>query len=144
MIIGSVVVALVAVGALIAALSMNNGGGDDAKGGGGSASASTSATAVEGHRDGDTSKTIATTACTEPEESYNDPSKIQVPNFQFKYISSVKSCLQAAGWKVKIKSEDENTYGQGTVMDQFPSAGTDADPKNMPEIELGVSTGNPS
>ncbi|MCX4812283.1 protein kinase [Streptomyces sp. NBC_01239] len=143
-IIGSVVVALVAVGALIAALSMNNGGGDDAKGGGGSASASTSATAVEGHRDGDTSKTIATTACTEPEESYNDPSKIQVPNFQFKYISSVKSCLQAAGWKVKIKSEDENTYGQGTVMDQFPSAGTDADPKNMPEIELGVSTGNPS
>ena len=143
-IIGSVVVALVAVGALIAALSMNNGGGDDAKGGGGSASASTSVTAVEGHRDGDTSKTIATTACTEPEESYNDPGKIQVPNFQFKYISSVKSCLQAAGWKVKIKSEDENTYGQGTVMDQFPSAGTDADPKNMPEIELGVSTGNPS
>ncbi|MFF6989516.1 protein kinase [Streptomyces sp. NPDC010273] len=143
-IIGSVVVAVVAVGALIAALTMNNGGGDDAKGGGGSASASTSATAVEGHRDGDTSKTIATTACTEPEESYNDPSKIQIPNFQFKYISSVKSCLQAAGWKVKIKSEDENTYGQGTVMDQFPSAGTDADPKNMPEIELGVSTGNPS
>ncbi|WP_329554072.1 protein kinase domain-containing protein [Streptomyces sp. NBC_00696] len=143
-IIGSVIVALVAVGALIAALSMNNGGGDDAKGGGGSASASTSVTAVEGHRDGDTSKTIATTACTEPEESYNDPGKIQVPNFQFKYISSVKSCLQAAGWKVKIKSEDENTYGQGTVMDQFPSAGTDADPKNMPEIELGVSTGNPS
>lgn len=143
-IIGSVVVALVAVGALIAALSMNNGGGDDAKGGGGSAGASTSVTAVEGHRDGDTSKTIATTACTEPEESYNDPGKIQVPNFQFKYISSVKSCLQAAGWKVKIKSEDENTYGQGTVMDQFPSAGTDADPKNMPEIELGVSTGNPS
>ncbi|MER6211581.1 protein kinase domain-containing protein [Streptomyces sp. NPDC001073] len=142
-IIGSVVVALVAVGALIAALSMNGGGGDDAKGGG-STSASTSATAVEGHRDGDTSKTIATTACTEPEESYNDPSKVQVPNFQFKYISSVKSCLQAAGWKVKIKSEDENTYGQGTVMDQFPSAGTDADPKNMPEIELGVSTGNPS
>ncbi|MFJ2161569.1 protein kinase [Streptomyces sp. NPDC087856] len=143
-IIGSVIVALVAVGALIAALSMNNGGGDDAKGGGGSASVSTSVTAVEGHRDGDTSKTIATTACTEPEESYNDPGKIQVPNFQFKYISSVKSCLQAAGWKVKIKSEDENTYGQGTVMDQFPSAGTDADPKNMPEIELGVSTGNPS
>ncbi|MFJ3896173.1 protein kinase [Streptomyces sp. NPDC090083] len=142
-IIGSVVVALVAVGALIAALSMN-GGGDDAKGGGDSASASTSVTAVEGHRDGDTSKTIATTACTEPQESYNDPSKIQIPNFQFKYISSVKSCLQAAGWKVKIKSEDENTYGQGTVMDQFPSAGTDVDPKSMPQIELGVSTGNPS
>ncbi|MEW1828532.1 protein kinase [Streptomyces sp. NPDC088196] len=142
-IIGSVVVALVAVGALIVALSMNNGSDDDAKGGG-SASASTSATAVEGHRDGDTSKTIATTACKEPEESYNDPNKIQIPDFQFKYIDSVKSCLQAAGWKVKIKSEDENTYGQGTVMDQFPAAGTDVDPKDMPQIQLGVSTGNPS
>ncbi|WP_405861692.1 protein kinase [Streptomyces sp. NBC_01515] len=142
-IIGSAVVAVVAVGALIVALSMNNGSDGDAKGGG-SASASTSVTAVEGHRDGDTSKTIATTACTEPEESYNDPSKIQVPDFQFKYVSSVKTCLQAAGWKVKIKSEDENTYGQGTVMDQFPAAGTDVDPKDMPQIQLGVSTGNPS
>lgn len=141
MIIGSAVVAVVAVGALIAALSMNN-GDDDAKGSDSSASASV--TAVEGHRDGDTSKTIATTACKEPEESYNDPSKIQVPDFQFKYIASVKSCLQAAGWKVKIKSEDENTYGQGTVMDQFPAAGTDVDPKDMPQIQLGVSTGNPS
>ncbi|WP_327402746.1 protein kinase [Streptomyces sp. NBC_01288] len=140
-IIGSAVVAVVAVGALIAALSMNN-GDDDAKGSDSSASASV--TAVEGHRDGDTSKTIATTACKEPEESYNDPSKIQVPDFQFKYIASVKSCLQAAGWKVKIKSEDENTYGQGTVMDQFPAAGTDVDPKDMPQIQLGVSTGNPS
>jgi beta-lactam-binding protein with PASTA domain len=28
-------------------------------------------------------------------------------------------------------------------MNQFPSAGTDVDPKDMPEIELGVSTGNP-
>ena len=143
-IIGSVVVALVAVGALIVALSMNGGGDDDAKGSDSSASASTSATAVEGHRDGDQTKTIATTACKEPEESYNDPSKIQIPDFQFKYIDSVKTCLQAAGWKVKIKSEDENTYGQGTVMDQFPAAGTDVDPKDMPQIQLGVSTGNPS
>ncbi|WP_328681281.1 protein kinase [Streptomyces sp. NBC_01261] len=141
-IIGSAVVAVVAVGALIVALSMNNGSDDDAKGS--DSSASTSATAVEGHRDGDTSKTIATTACTEPEESYNDPSKIQVPDFQFKYVSSVKACLREAGWKVKVKSEDENTYGQGTVMDQFPAAGTDVDPKDMPQIQLGVSTGNPS
>jgi hypothetical protein len=29
-------------------------------------------------------------------------------------------------------------------MDQFPSAGVDVDPKNMPEIELSVSSGNPS
>lgn len=144
MIIGSAVVAVVAVGALIVALSMNNGGDDDAKGSDSSASASTSVTAVEGHRDGDQTKTIATTACKEPQESYNDPAKIQIPDFQFKYISSVKSCLQAAGWKVKVRSEDENTYGQGTVMEQFPAADTDVDPKNMPQIQLNVSTGNPS
>jgi hypothetical protein len=91
---------------------MNNGGDDDAKGSDSSASASTSVTAVEGHRDGDQTKTIETTACKEPQESYNDPAKIQIPDFQFKYISSVKSCLQAAGWKVKVRSEDENTYGR--------------------------------
>ncbi|MBK3577744.1 protein kinase [Streptomyces sp. MBT65] len=143
-IIGSAVVAVLAIGALIVALSLNSGGDDDAKGSDSSAGTSTSATAVEGHRDGDTSKTVETTACTEPEESYNDPSKIQIPDFQFKYIDSVKACLQAAGWKVKVKAQDENTYGQGTVMEQFPAAGTDVDPKDMPQIQLGVSTGNPS
>ena len=35
------------------------------------------------------------------------------------------------------------TYGDGTVMNQFPSADTDVDPEEMPEIELSVSTGNP-
>ncbi|WP_427921353.1 protein kinase domain-containing protein [Streptomyces sp. cg40] len=142
-VIGAIVVALIAIGSLIAALA-NAGSSSDDRGGSGGSSASSSVTAVEGHRDGDTSKTIETTACTEPEESYNDSTKIQVPDFQFKYISSVKSCLQAAGWKVKIKYEDENTYGQGTVMDQFPAADTDVDPKDMPQIQLGVSTGNPS
>lgn len=29
-------------------------------------------------------------------------------------------------------------------MGQFPTAGTDVDPKDMPEIELKVSTGDPS
>ncbi|MFD4557456.1 protein kinase [Streptomyces sp. NPDC058469] len=143
-IIGAIVVALVAVGSLITALAMSNGGAADLKGSNGSSSsASASATAVEGHRGPDTSKTIETTACTEPQESYNDPTKIQVPDFQFKYIGSVKACLQAAGWKVKVTSVDENTYGEGSIRDQFPSAGTDVDPKKMPEIELSVSTGNP-
>jgi serine/threonine protein kinase len=142
-VIGSIVVALVAVGALIAALSSNGGSDDDAKGSDSSASASTSATAVAGHRGPDKTKTIETTACTEPQESYNDPAKIQIPDFQFKYIGSVKLCLQAAGWKLKVTNVDENTYGEGSIRDQFPSAGTDVDPKKMPEIELSVSTGNP-
>ncbi|MEV0740933.1 protein kinase [Streptomyces sp. NPDC050549] len=143
-VIGAVIVTLIVIVSLIARLASANGGSDDQGSSGSSSSASSSATGVEGHRDGDTSKTIEKTACTEPEESYNDSTKIRVPDFQFKYIDSVKSCLQAAGWKVKIKYEDENTYGQGTVMDQFPAADTDVDPKDMPQIQLGVSTGNPS
>lgn len=144
-IIGSVAVAVIAVVGLVAALLMNNGGGDDNAGGGGAgASASTSSSAVEGHRGPDTSKTIKKTECTEPQESYNDEKLIQVPDFQFKYIGSIKECLQAAGWQLKQDPVDENTYGEGTVMGQFPAAGTDVDPKKMPEIQLNVSTGNPA
>ncbi|MGW2048732.1 protein kinase domain-containing protein [Streptomyces sp. NPDC001858] len=139
---GSAVVAVVAVGGLITALMMNGGSDDDAKGG--TTSSSPSATKAADYRGPDTSKTIESTECSEPQESYNDPDKIQVPNFKFKYIASVKECFQAAGWKMKITKVDENTYGDGAVMEQFPSAGTDVDPAEMPEIELKVSSGNPA
>jgi serine/threonine protein kinase len=144
-VIGSIVVAVVAVGALVAALLMNGGDKDPESGGGGStASASASASQVEGYRGPDTTKEIKKEECTEPEESYNDPDKIRVPDFGFKYIGSVKECFQAAGWTMKIVNVDENTYGEGAIMDQFPAAGTDVDPKDMPEIQLKVSTGNPA
>lgn len=142
-VIGAVLVSIIAVGGLVTALVLNGGSGDDNKGGGDS-TASSSTTAVEGHKGPDTSKTIDTEKCTDPTESYNDPKKIQVPNFQFKDLSSVKSCFQAAGWQMKITRVDENTYGEDSIMDQFPSAGTDVNPKDMPEIELKVSTGDPS
>jgi hypothetical protein len=142
--IGSAVVAVVAVGGLIASLTVGGGNDDDAKGGGGTASSSPAVTKAADYRAPDTSKTIESTECSEPQESYNDPDKIRVPNFRFKYIGSVKACFQAAGWPYKITKVDENTYGDGAVMDQFPSAGTDVDPKDMPEIELKVSTGNPA
>ncbi|MGW1268740.1 protein kinase domain-containing protein [Streptomyces sp. NPDC002491] len=137
----SAVVAVVAVGGLIGSLA-TKGDGDDGKGGG--SSASPSATKAAGYRAPDTSKTIEATECSEPQESYNDPDKIRMPDFKFKYIGSVKECFQAAGWHIKVTNMDENTYGAGAVMDQFPSAGTDVDPKNMPEIEVKVSTGNPA
>ncbi|MFJ7179314.1 protein kinase [Streptomyces massasporeus] len=140
-IIGSIIVSVVAVGGLVTALLLNGGGEDDK--GGGSASASASAEKKPGYRGPDTTKTIDTEECTEPRESYNDPDKIQIPNFKFKNIKSVKACLQAAGWELNEKKVDENTYGDGTVMNQFPSADTDVDPEDMPEIELSVSTGNP-
>ncbi|MFC8420987.1 protein kinase [Streptomyces sp. NPDC057236] len=141
-VIGSVVVSLVAVGGLIAALMMNGGDEDPQAGGGGSASAS--ASKAEGYRGPDTSKKIDKEKCEEPYESSNDPDKIQLPDFKFKYIQSVKECFQAAGWgDFKIIEVDENTYGEGSVREQFPPAGTDVDPENMPEITLKVSTGNP-
>ncbi|MFF1441007.1 protein kinase [Streptomyces sp. NPDC058295] len=139
--IGSAVVAVVAVGGLIASLAMS-GGDDDAKGG--TSSSSPSVTKAADYRAPDTSKTIEPTECSEPQESYNDPDKIRVPNLKFKYIGSVKECFQAAGWQYKIVKVDENTYGDGAVMDQFPAAGTDVDPKDMPEIQIKVSTGNPA
>ncbi|MER6464651.1 protein kinase [Streptomyces sp. NPDC001228] len=147
-VIGSVAVSLIAVVGLVVALVLNSGGGgDDDKGAGsgkGGATTSASASQASGYRGPDTSKTVEKTMCTEPQESYDDPDKIQVPAFKFKYIRSVKECFQAAGWRMKLTSVDENTFGDGTVMDQFPPAGTDVDPKNMPTIELTVSTGNPA
>ncbi|MFF5156204.1 protein kinase [Streptomyces sp. NPDC000348] len=143
-VIGSIVVSLVAVGGLIAALMTNGGEEDPQAGGDGTASASASASTAAGYRGPDTSKTIDTEECEEPEESYNDPDKIRMPNFKFKYIGSVKECFQAAGWgDFKVLDVDENTYGEGSVRDQFPPAGTDVDPEDMPQITLKVSTGNP-
>ncbi|WP_416970311.1 protein kinase domain-containing protein [Streptomyces sp. 4F14] len=142
-VIGSVVVAVVAVSALIIAISFNAGSGRKEESGS-DVTASESSTAVAGHRGPDTTKTIESTECSEPEESYNDPDKIRVPNFKFKNIDSVKACLQAAGWRPKLVDVDENTFGEGTVMNQFPAADTDVDPDNMPEIQLNVSTGNPA
>ncbi|MGW6547714.1 protein kinase domain-containing protein [Streptomyces massasporeus] len=142
-IIGSIIVSVVAVGGLVTALLLNGGGEENKGGGGSSASASASAEKKPGYRGPDTTKTIDTEECTEPQESYNDPDKIQIPDFKFKNIKSVKACLQAAGWELNEKKVDENTYGDGTVMNQFPSADTDVDPEDMPELELSVSTGNP-
>ncbi|WP_105975458.1 protein kinase domain-containing protein [Streptomyces geranii] len=156
-IVGSIVISLVAVGGLLLALKL---GGDDSDNGGttgsgsnASASASQSSESGSGSGSGsgssdykgpDLSKKIDAEECSEAAESYSDPDKIRLPDFRYKNLTSVKSCFQAAGWRMKETRIDENTYGKDTVMDQFPSAGTDADPEDMPVIELSVSTGNPS
>ncbi|MGZ0201683.1 protein kinase domain-containing protein [Streptomyces sp. RM1] len=141
-IIGASVVSLAAVVGLIVALTANNGGGDD-MGGRGGASASAAASHRPGYRAPDTTRVIDKTKCTEPEESYDDPDKIRLPDFRYKDINSVKACFQAAGWQLKVKKVDDNTWGDGTVMDQFPSEGTDVNAKDPGTIELSVSTGNP-
>ncbi|NGO42256.1 protein kinase domain-containing protein [Streptomyces ureilyticus] len=139
-IIGSAIVALTAVVSLIVALNM----GGDEEGGGGDASASPTQQQEAGYKGPDPSKTMEPDECTEPDESYNDPNKIKLPDFTFKNIDSVKKCMQQAGWQYSEKPVEENTYGDGTIMNQFPAKDTDVDPNNMPKIELGVSTGNPA
>ncbi|WP_217185191.1 Stk1 family PASTA domain-containing Ser/Thr kinase, partial [Streptomyces sp. AC495_CC817] len=141
-IMGAIAVSVLAVGGLIVALSLNL--GSEAEGGDDGAGASPSPTVVEGHKGPDTSKVIDSTECTEPTESYNDPDKIELPDFTFKNIDSVKKCFQAAGWQYDVQKVDENTYGEGTVMEQYPAASEDVDPKDMPSIILKVSTGNPA
>ncbi|WP_328502370.1 protein kinase [Streptomyces sp. NBC_00457] len=143
-IIGSVVVSIAAVVGLIVALTLNNGGTDDDAGGSGGASASESVTKAAGYREGDSSKTVDTTECTEPRESNRDPDQVQMPDLTFKYWPSVVACLDAAEWKYKKVDINENTYGQGTIMRQTPEARTDFDPENPPTFTFEVSTGNPS
>ncbi|CAM5337553.1 non-specific serine/threonine protein kinase OS=Streptomyces tendae OX=1932 GN=GUR47_20740 PE=4 SV=1 [Streptomyces tendae] len=125
--------------ALVGALLMNGGGDEDPEaGGGGTASVSASPSKAAGYRGPDKTKTIEKDKCTEPRRSVNGPDKIKVPDFTFKYIGSVKECFNAAGWRMKVVEVDENTYGEGSIRDQFPTAGTDVDPENMPEIQLGL------
>ncbi|GAA2278637.1 hypothetical protein GCM10010145_63090 [Streptomyces ruber] len=142
-VIGAVVVSLVAIGSLITAVALNRGGDETGGTGGSGADASASASGVPGYKGPDPTRTIETTACTEPRESYADPGMIQIPSFEFKNIDSVRNCLRAAGWEFETRLVDENTWGEGTVVDQSPSSGTDADPDDMPEIVLDVSTGMP-
>ncbi|MGW7206411.1 protein kinase domain-containing protein [Streptomyces sp. NPDC054837] len=140
-VLGSIIVSVVAVGGLIAALTLNGGGTDDDAGGD---TTPTTSSTPSGYRTGDANRTVETTECTEPQESNNDPDQVQMPDFAFKNWDSVKLCLQKAGWQYDPTFVDENTYGQGTVMKQFPAAGTDFDPKAAPEMQFDVSTGNPA
>ncbi|MGW0465041.1 protein kinase domain-containing protein [Streptomyces sp. NPDC003027] len=140
MIVGAIVVALIAVGGVITALSLKeddpntNAGGDDPSQG---------QTAAPGHKGPDLTKTIDPKKCTEPTESREDPAKFEIPNFTYKNIQSVKACVQAAGWKIITQTPvDEATYGEGTVLEQYPPAGEDATKENA-EFTLKVSTGNP-
>jgi serine/threonine protein kinase len=140
-VVGSVVVSVLAVGGLITALMMNGGdGGGEGRGGGSTASAS--ASKAVGYRGPDTTRTIDTSECSEPKEGYNDPAKIEVPDFRYRHIDSVKACAAAAGWTLKTTQVDENTYGDGAIINQYPTPGTEIDPEGV-EIQIGVSTGNP-
>ncbi|MEV0846129.1 protein kinase [Streptomyces sp. NPDC049954] len=138
LLVASAVVAVLAVVAVIAVLTQREKDTGDDK-----PQAKESASHQAGYRGPDTTKTIDPKKCTDPDEAYNDPDKIQVPNFQYKYVNSVKDCLRAAGWEFKVKFVPDNTFGEGSVIDQWPAARTNVDEKERGTMTLSVSTGNP-
>ncbi|GAA0351060.1 protein kinase domain-containing protein [Streptomyces blastmyceticus] len=166
--IGSAVVAVLAVIGVIAAISLNgksDDSGNQASGkqsqspataapvggsdSGGSAGGSTSGGGTGGtqsqHKEGDKTKTIDKQKCTNAYDYYNDKTKKTAPNFSYFYVDSVKACLQAAGWKYRVDVQPENTWGKGTVLSQTPKEGDPFDPKSASEqFVLTVSTGDPA
>ncbi|WP_234104873.1 PASTA domain-containing protein, partial [Streptomyces venezuelae] len=142
--VGAIVVALLAIGGLLVALSLDKDEDPGATAGGtGGTEAQKDPTAAPGHKGPDLTKTIDPKKCSQPTESSDDPEKFEVPNFTYKNIQSVKACVQAAGWKIMTQTPvDESTYGEGTVLEQFPPAGEDIAAKDA-EFTLKISTGNP-
>lgn len=136
-IMGSIVVALIAIGGLITVLSMKN----EDKGGGTDASSSVSPAGE--HRGPERNRTMDTEKCTDAMEDSDDPNKVDAPRFIFKDILSARACADAAGWTVKIIKEPGNAYAEDQVVDQFPTSGT-AVSKVGAHFELKVSTGDPA
>ncbi|MFE5510325.1 protein kinase [Streptomyces sp. NPDC056529] len=143
-VVGAIAVAVIAIGGLVLALNLDKDGEKDPQAGRtGGTGTQQSQSAAPGHKGPDLTKTIDVKKCTQPRESSSDPEKFEVPNFKYRNIQSVKDCVQAAGWKIKVQTPvDEATYGEGTVLEQYPSAGTDIDAKDA-EFTLQISTGNP-
>ncbi|MFE1329647.1 protein kinase domain-containing protein [Streptomyces microflavus] len=141
-IVGSIVVALLAVGGLITALSLQDNGKDDEAGKGGAPGTSETST-DKSYRPPERNRTMKSTKCTDALEDSDDPQKVQAPNFVYKDILSAKACAAAAGWTIKEIEEPGNTYAEGQVVGQFPSSGA-AVAEQGAHFELKVSTGRPS
>ncbi|KNB49173.1 protein kinase domain-containing protein [Streptomyces caatingaensis] len=155
-IIGSAIVATLAVIAVIAVVLVKNGssdGGPDTRanentsrtsspspaggtGGGGTSNENK-------HKEGDRARVVEKERCTNARDSFLDKTKKNMPDLRWVHIDSVKSCLQAASWKYREDKQDENTWGKGMVMQQSPQPGDAFDPKNT-TIVITVSTGDPS
>ncbi|MFD3531518.1 protein kinase [Streptomyces sp. NPDC058664] len=142
MLVGAIVVALLAIGGALVVFNQKE---DDPQAGGtgGTTGTEQGQTAAPGHKGPDLTKTIDPKKCTQPTESNDDPEKFEVPNFTYKNIQSVKDCVRAAGWKIMTQTPvDEATYGEGTVLEQYPPAGEDITAGDA-EFTLKISTGNP-
>ncbi|MEU1364766.1 protein kinase [Streptomyces sp. NPDC005803] len=137
-IVGSIVVALIAIGGLITALALK----DDDSGKGGADASSSESPAGE-HKDPERNRTMDTDKCTEAYEDDDDPNKVDAPSFLYKDILSVRACADAAGWTIKQIKVPGNAYAEDQVIDQFPTSGT-AVPKTGAHFELRIATGDPA
>ncbi|GCD44500.1 Stk1 family PASTA domain-containing Ser/Thr kinase [Streptomyces paromomycinus] len=90
----------------------------------------------------DPTATISTSRCTDPAKSYSQKGKIFLPSFYGKNLTSVKQCMDAAGWSYDISERSSSIYGKNTVVSQSPT--TLWDPKGGEKIHLTVSTGRSS
>ncbi|MEU9315535.1 protein kinase [Streptomyces sp. NPDC048295] len=134
-IVGSIVVALIAIGGLITVLALK----DNDKGG---TTANESPAASE-HKDPERNRTMDTEKCTDAMEDNDDPNKVDAPNFLYKDILSARACADKAGWTIKPIKVPGNTYAEDQVIDQFPTPGT-AVPKTGAHFELRIATGDPA
>ncbi|WP_381796161.1 protein kinase [Streptomyces niveus] len=132
-VVGSIVVAIAAIGGLTFALTQ----GEDNK----DPDAKPTGSAVEGHRPPERYRTIEPDKCTDASEDGVDPTKVQAPDLRYKDILSVKDCLTAAGWTwADVKEVDDGTQAEGIVIEQYPRQGAAVLPKDQ-EFELKISTG---
>ncbi|MFI6106099.1 protein kinase [Streptomyces sp. NPDC051310] len=137
-IVSAIAVTLLAIGGVIVAMNVGDEDpGTEASTGG------TSESVDPDHKGPNLGATIDTKKCTAPREG-DDPEKFEVPDFRYKNIESVKACIQAAGWKIKKETPvNENIYGEGTILTQFPTDGTEISADEA-EFTLEVSTGDPA
>jgi len=138
-VVGAIAVAVLAIGGLITAIALN---GEDDPGTEAGGDPTTSESQKAGYKGPERERTMKTTECSDARESYNDPSKVDAPNFAYKDILSVKACVQAAGWKINEKEAPNAQWGDGIVISQFPLAGSEVDPENA-NFTLEISNGYP-
>ncbi|WP_405458377.1 protein kinase [Streptomyces sp. NBC_00101] len=141
-IVGSAVVALLAVAGLVTLLVLQNGSDEEPEATGGSTGSSAPAVAGE-HKAPERNRTMDTEDCTDPMTDVRDPEKVSAPDFVYKDLLSAKACADAAGWTLKVIDEPGNAYAEDQILKQFPTAGAAIDPENA-HIELSVSTGDPA
>ncbi|WP_299529790.1 protein kinase domain-containing protein [uncultured Streptomyces sp.] len=140
--VSSIVVALLAIGGLIAVIASQGGGtGDEGKDP--DPGTSESAGVAGEHKAPERNRTMETDECTDAMEDVRDPEKVSAPDFRYKDILSAKACADAAGWTIKVVEEPGNTYAEDQVVNQFPSEGAAIDEEGA-HFELRVSTGDPA